>query len=56
MNTSHKKRIFTPTFEHFSELTEKGNIIPLYSEILADRERYAIVMMESTINAAAAVS
>ena len=38
MNTSHKKRIFTPTFEHFSELTEKGNIIPLYSEILADRE------------------
>ena len=33
-----KKRIFHPTFQEFSELTKKGNIIPLYSEILADRE------------------
>jgi anthranilate synthase component 1 len=33
-----KKRLFHPTFQEFSALTKKGNIIPLYSEILADRE------------------
>jgi anthranilate synthase component 1 len=33
-----KKRIFHPDFEQFSKLTKKGNIIPVYSEILADRE------------------
>ena len=38
MNTSNKKRLYNPSFDRFKELTKKGNIIPLYSEILADRE------------------
>ena len=38
MKKSQKRRIFYPTFEELTELTKEGNIIPLYSEILADRE------------------
>jgi anthranilate synthase component 1 len=33
-----KKRLFHPSLQEFCELTTRGNIIPLYSEILADRE------------------
>ena len=38
MKRTERKRKYYPSFEDFKEMRKEGNLIPIYTEILADME------------------